>query len=51
MEIDGEMYEVAKAESGETYCGDCDLSEKCTRKDVEIIPCSIIGEEEILKRV
>ena len=47
IEIDGEMYKVAKAEKGNTYCEECGLNEKCTRKNNEIFPCNMIGDEEI----
>lgn len=51
IEVDGEMYKVTKAdENGETYCEGCDLNDKCTRKDTEFVPCSIIGDEEIFTR-
>ena len=50
IEVDGEMYKVTKAEKGDTYCEECDLGEKCTRKDTEFVPCSIIGDEEIFTR-
>lgn len=47
IEIDGEMYRVAKAEKGNTYCEECALNEKCTRKDNQVFPCDMIGDEEI----
>ena len=33
IEIDGELYKVAKAEKGNTYCEECGLNEKYTRKN------------------
>lgn len=47
IEIDGEMYKVAIAETGNTYCEECGLNEKCTRKDNQVFPCDLIGDEEI----
>ena len=50
IEIDGEMYKVTKAEKGDTYCEECGLNEKCTRKDNEVFPCNMVGDEEIFER-
>lgn len=52
MEIDGEMYEVTKSTLKEaTYCNECDLNDKCTKKDVVYIPCAIIDEEDVFKKI
>ena len=50
IEIDGEMYKVTKAEKGNTYCEECGLNERCTRKDNKVFPCNMIGDEEIFTR-
>ena len=50
IEIDGEMYKVTKAEKGDTYCEECGLNEKCTRKDNKVFPCNMVGDEEIFTR-
>lgn len=47
IEVDGVAYKVTKADSGKTYCEECDLSEKCARKDNEIFPCDMVEGEEI----
>ena len=47
IEIDGEMYKVAKAEKENTYCEEYGLNENCTKKNKETFPCNMIGEEEI----
>lgn len=47
MEIDGEMFVVTKANEGSTYCSECSLNEKCSRKNEDVFPCNLIGEEEI----
>lgn len=48
MEIDGIMYKVTETKSGDTYCEECDLNDKCKRKKEEVFPCNVIGEEEVL---
>lgn len=47
LEVDGEMYRVTKSVVGQTYCEECGLEDKCSRKDNKVFPCNIIGEEEI----
>lgn len=47
IEVDGDMYVVSKAQDGSTYCEECDLLEKCSRKNENIFPCNLIDEEEI----
>lgn len=47
IEVDGEMYIVAKATEGSTYCEECSLESKCKRKNEKIFPCNMIDEEEI----
>lgn len=47
IEVDGELYRVTRAENGDTYCEECSLNNKCTRKDNEVYPCNIVGDEEI----
>lgn len=47
IEVDGTMYRVQKSQTGNTYCEECNLNEKCSRKEEKLFPCNIIGEEEI----
>jgi hypothetical protein len=47
IEVDGERYKVVRADYGTTYCEECGLNEKCTRKDNEVYPCNMVGDEEI----
>lgn len=50
IEIDGEMYQVVKANEGSTYCEECALEEKCSRKNEKVFPCNLIDEEEIFTK-
>lgn len=47
IEIDGAMYKAEKSSVGNTYCEECALADKCSRKEEKLFPCNIIGEEEI----
>lgn len=51
VEIDGDMYVVVKATEGLTYCEECGLKEKCSRKNERVFPCNLIDEEEIFVKV
>lgn len=47
IEVDGVMYRTAESQSGDTYCEECDLNEKCVKKEESVNPCCLIGEEEV----
>lgn len=47
IEVDGELYKVTKSVIGQTYCEECGLEDKCSRKDNKIFPCNLIGDEDI----
>lgn len=47
IEVDGETYRVTDSVIGKTYCEECGLEDKCRRKENDVFPCDVIGDEQI----